>query len=192
MSASAVIVLAAGSSSRLGRPKQLLCSGSAPLILTTCLTALDAALGPVIVVLGAHAAEIAGKLRRLRLTIVVNDHWYEGMASSIRAGVGAVPADCDGCVLMTCDQPAVTSAHLRSLASAGGRSEAGIAASRYAGTEGVPAWFHRAHFGELAALSGDHGAKPLISGKLGVALVELPAGEQDIDRPADASSFDLH
>jgi len=192
MSGIAVIILAAGSSSRLGKPKQLLTSGSTTLIRTACLTAIEAALGPVIVVVGSGAKPIARELRGLTVRTVVNDRWYEGMASSIRSGIAKVPAACVACVIMTCDQPAVTSAHLRSLAAAAVASDAGIAASHYAGTGGVPACFSRDHFAQLLLLTGDHGAKAMIQRTAGTILIDLPAGEQDVDRPADASGLDLH
>ena len=112
-------------------------------------------------------------------TVLVNEGWCEGMASSIRLGVVAVAeAGVDRLVVMACDQPAVSAAHLRRLISDGDE----VVASQYVGRRGVPAYFPASVFGELMALHGDVGARELL--KVAKA-VELPSGELDVDTRED-------
>ena len=102
------------------------------------------------------------------------------MASSIRLGVGAlrfVAKDSEGVVLMTCDQPAVTTKHLFQLT-----LRAEMKASRYAGRNGIPAFFPKEHFDALMALSGDKGARELL---VTARSEELPGGDLDVDTAED-------
>lgn len=184
MSGTAVIVLAAGSSSRLGSPKQLVAFAGTTLVHHACDVALQAAVGPVYVVLGSSLEQTRAQLAGLDVIEVVNEDWPEGMASSIRAGVAAASAH-DSCLVMTCDQPAVTASHLRALAEGGRGSADGIGASSYEGTAGIPAFFERRHFAALLALSGDRGAKSLIAGARAAFMARLPGGGADVDRPGD-------
>ena len=108
------VVLAAGASVRLGEPKQLVTIAGETLLERAVRAAREAGCSPVVVVLGADAERIAEQCDLSDAVVVVNDAWSEGMASSIRVGVGALQ-DADGVVLMTCDQPAVSAAHLRAL-----------------------------------------------------------------------------
>jgi CTP:molybdopterin cytidylyltransferase MocA len=102
----------------------------------------------------------------------MNEAWEEGVASSIRIGVGAF-IDADGVLLMTCDQPAVTADHLRALTVSGE-----VRASGYAGRRGVPAYFPASWFPQLMRLCGEAGARELLRG---AATVELADGELDVD-----------
>ena len=181
----AAVVLAAGASSRLGRPKQLVLFGGEPLLSRAARAAR--ACGDVFVVLGAHAARVAPALPP-RAQPVHNVGWAEGIASSIRAGLDAAEARCAGLaavVLMTCDQPFVDRAHVEALVAAA--RAAPIVASRYAGGLGVPALFARSLFPELRALRGDAGARAVIArDPARVASVFLPRGEIDVDDEAGA------
>ena len=174
------VVLAAGASSRLGEPKQLLQLGGSTLLERAVATAFAAGCDPVVVVLGANAAAVAAGCDLRRAWVVVNAGWAEGMSSSVRAGVELVQgfAAVDGLVLMTCDMPGVTAAHLAALA---GKGEM-IVASHYAQRAAVPAYFPRSSFARLLALEGEAGARALLEG---VETVELVAGEMDVDTPAD-------
>ena len=162
-----VIVLAAGFSRRRGSPKQLAMFEGETLIARAARIA--ASVGDAIVVTTPEFAT------GLQARVVINDEAEEGMASSIRAGVAA----CDDDVLiMLCDQPHVTAAHLRALADA----RAPIAASAYAGTLGVPAYFAREFRAELLALRGDRGAKAIIDAHRElVAAVPFEEGAVDVD-----------
>jgi len=159
-----IVVLAAGASRRLGHPKQLVEIDGEPLIRRAYRIA--SAVAPTIVVTRAEFA--FGDA-------IVNEHAEEGMASSIRLGVAA----CDGDVLlMTCDQPHVTSAHLRALIDA----NAPIAATAYAGMAGVPAFFAKEFRAELLALRGDVGARSVIERHREVVVaIPLPEAELDVD-----------
>lgn len=160
----------------MGSLKQLEMLGDETLLQRAVRIARQAGCDPVIVVVGAEAEQVQKSLAS-DVVMVINDIWQEGMGSSVRAGVDACVDSAEGVVMMTCDQPAVTAAHLR-LLMAGGE----LKASRYAGRNGVPAFFPRRHFADLTALNGDVGARDLL--RLADA-VTLEGGELDVDTPAD-------
>jgi molybdenum cofactor cytidylyltransferase len=172
----AAIVLAAGASTRLGEPKQLVMLGAETLLERAVRTARAAGCEPVVVVLGAAAERILERCDLGSAVVVMNPEWEEGMASSIRAGLRAI-GGADGVVLMTCDQPAVTAEHLLALSATGE-----VTASAYAGRRGVPAYFPAACFAALIELSGKAGARELLRS---AATVELADGELDVDTAAD-------
>ena len=170
------IVLAAGFSRRLGRPKQLEIIGDETLLHRAARLAREVA--PTIVVIPAGAPLLRESVRDLDVTIVENVEAGEGIASSIRCGVRA----CAGDVLLTlCDQPRVTAAHLRALVA----SAAPIAASGYSGIAGVPAFFSAAFLGELLALQGDAGARRVIEAHRDIVRV-LPFEEAAVDVDDDS------
>ncbi|GMT98777.1 nucleotidyltransferase family protein [Corallococcus caeni] len=182
----AVVVLAAGGSSRLGQPKQLLRHEGTSLVRRAARNALDAS-PVVVVVLGARRDDVASELDGLTVRCVDNPEWALGQGSSLRVGLRALPPDVDGAVLMLCDQLRVDAAHLRSLISTFERTHAPIVASAYAGTRGVPALFSRALFPELEALPPTGGARGLIARDPSrVVEVALPGGEEDVDTAEDA------
>lgn len=174
----AAIVLAAGGSSRLGVPKQLVSVGGETLLERAVRVAREAGCRPILVALGASAERIIGATRLGDAILVRNDTWQEGIASSIRTGIAAVPASPTGVILMVCDQPAVRASHLQLLMQVSER----ITASRYAGRNGVPAYFPANAFERLRGLKGDRGARELLRD---VETIELPGGELDIDTPED-------
>jgi molybdenum cofactor cytidylyltransferase len=173
----AAIVLAAGASTRLGSPKQLAVLGGETLLERAVQAAAEAGCAPVVVVLGASAAEILAGCSLGEAMVVINADWDEGMAASIGCGVAAVDGWVDGAVVMACDQPAVTAAHLRVLMDGDE-----VTASAYAGRRGVPAYFPAAVFEDLLELVGDVGARDLLRS---ARAVELPGGELDVDRVED-------
>jgi molybdenum cofactor cytidylyltransferase len=172
----AAVVLAAGASSRLGEAKQLVRLGAETLLERAVRVARDAKCSPVVVVLGASAALIRAQCELDDAIIVVNHDWADGMGSSIPVGVSAL-RDVDGCVVMTCDMPAVTAEHLRSLMASGE-----LTASSYAGRRGVPAYFPVASFPLLVELHGDVGARDLLRS---ARCMELSGGELDVDTEKD-------
>jgi molybdenum cofactor cytidylyltransferase len=184
------VVLAAGASTRFGSPKQLVRIGGRPLLHTVVTRAAEVTGNALIVVLGAGAAELAPLLRHAPGSVVVNRHWREGLASSIRAGVARLPATCAGVMLMLADQAAVTSDDLRRLAGAWRRRPQCIAAALYAGTAGAPAIFPRSTFTELAALRGDSGARLVLRRSPDrLVRVPMPGAELDLDTPEDLLQF---
>jgi CTP:molybdopterin cytidylyltransferase MocA len=184
-----IVILAAGASTRMGAPKQLLELEGRPLVVRAAEAALGSAGWPVVVVLGANAEKIRPCLARLPVLIAENPTWAEGMASSIRAGIGTLrqfSRALDGAVVALCDQAAFgpqTIARLVSAQRASGRS---IVAARYAGKNGAPALFLREHFAALSALTGDAGARALLNGPSEqVVAVDLPELAFDLDTPGD-------
>jgi CTP:molybdopterin cytidylyltransferase MocA len=172
------VVLAAGSSSRLGEAKQMVELGGERLLERAVRVARETGLAPILVVLGCRAEEIQQECRLEGAEVVFNDEWAGGMASSVRTGISAVKVGADGVLLMTCDQPAMSAAHLRRLVEVGLGGEA--VGSSYAGRIGVPAFFPASRFGELLGLRGEEGARKLLAG---ARALELPDGELDVDTP---------
>jgi molybdenum cofactor cytidylyltransferase len=183
------VVLAAGASTRFGGIKQLVRIDGRPLLHTTVSRAVEIAGAATIVVLGAHAAELAPLLTHTPATVVINRDWREGIGSSIRAGIARLPAACSGVLLALADQVAVTAQDLQRLVSAWRRQPEYVAASLYAGAVGVPAIFPRSRFSELAELRGDIGARALLHRNPDrVVRVPMESAALDIDTPEDLLS----
>jgi len=181
-----VLVLAAGASVRLGQPKQLVRVGGRPALHSVVSQATAIAGHAVTVVLGAHAAELTRLLQHSGVSLVVNRNWEEGMASSIRYGIAALPPACDAVLVLLGDQVAVTADDLRRLVSAWRGEDGVVAAASYRGTVGVPAIFPRWCFSELAQLRGDHGAKSILERyRNRLAHVAMPNAAVDLDTAED-------
>jgi CTP:molybdopterin cytidylyltransferase MocA len=183
----ATLVLAAGCSSRLGRPKQLLPYAGVTLLRHAALTALEAALGPVIVVLGCHEAECRECLAGLPVRVLSNPRFPEGMGSSLACGMQAVNEAEQRAVLVTlCDQPCVTSGDLRALAAR--LADGTIAASSYHDVVGPPALFAATHFARLRALHGTQGARALFRDQADLIKVPCERAAFDVDVESDVRS----
>lgn len=179
------VVLAAGGSARLGRPKQLLRYGRQSLVRRAARAALEAGCAPVAVVVGPESDMIAPELRDLAVIILPNESWRRGIGTSIRAGVEALK-DCDALLLLVCDQPYLDSTQIRQLVARQEETQKPMVASAYAGTLGVPALFRRSCFAELLLLGDEQGAKVLLIARpQDVATVDFPDGAIDIDTPGD-------
>ena len=188
------IIAAAGSSSRLGQPKQLLLIEGEGMLQRAIRIAQEAGASPVFVVLGAHRELIESRIDLGGAEVVVHDEWQEGLASSIRAGVRAAERQAPGAsglLLMICDQPRVTAEHLREMMNAFEmHSGEAMIASVYAATRGIPALFPRPAFGDLCALRGDKGARGLLAQpRWPVLEIPLEGGEVDIDLPEDLTAI---
>lgn len=177
----AVVVLAAGGSSRMGRAKQLLPYLGQTLVEHAARTALRSGASEVIVVVGAQADEVRALLRNLPVRIVTNRDWEQGMGGSIAAGVAALSENVEATIVALADQPRITPEHLRAL---GRRVLHGqpVVASEYDGVIGAPCAFGRSEFDALQALSGDEGARKLIRGRPVETLVFAEANV-DVDTP---------
>jgi molybdenum cofactor cytidylyltransferase len=185
------IVLAAGSSSRFGSPKQLVRLDGRPLLHAAVSRAVEVAGHSVSVVLGAHAAELAPLLSHTPASIVINRDWSEGMASSIRAGVSRLPGSCGGVMLILADQAAVTAEDLRRLAATWRRQTEYIVAAQYGATLGAPAVFPASRFRDLVELRGDRGAQALFKRNPDrVIRVRMDSAAIDIDTPEDLLRLD--
>ncbi len=181
-----VLVLAAGGSRRLGRPKQLERVGGRGILERVLSAAVGFAGHDVTVVLGAHASALTPLVSRFALTTVINRSWEEGLGGSIRTGMAAVPAGCEAVLILLGDQAAVSSEDLRRLGNAWNGADNQIAASAYAGHVGVPALFPRICFSELAALRGDEGARQLLQrNSYRLLRVPMPNAGFDVDTEDD-------
>jgi molybdenum cofactor cytidylyltransferase len=180
------IVLAAGGSSRFGSPKQLVRIAGRPLLHTAVTRASEVVGSALIVVLGSGAAELGALLKHSPGSIVINQQWREGLASSIRAGIARLPLTCAGAMLLLADQPAVTADDLKRLVGTWRKQPQYIAAALYAGAMGVPAIFPRTLFQQLSQLRGDRGARALLRRNADRAIrVTMPSAAIDVDTPED-------
>lgn len=183
------VILAAGSSSRMGSPKQTLQFKGNSLLRRAALAALGATCSPVVVVIGANADLCRRELDGLDVSEAFNPNWETGMASSIRAGIeGLVSMEPDvaAAVVLLCDQPHVTSEVVSSLISTHHATGKSVVASAYGGGFGVPALFSKLLFPELTALEGLSGAKEIIKKHASSAhFLPFPEGGVDLDTPND-------
>lgn len=177
------VVLAAGASRRLGEPKQLVRLEGETLIHRITRTALEVC-DPVLVVVGCEHGRVQEALSGLRVCCLHNLEWEEGMASSLRTAVSALPLDARAVLLLVCDQPAVDHALLEAMLDQHRVHPSRRIACAYSGTLGIPALLPRADFDALLDLRGDQGARGLLKAE-GVLAVPFPGGELDVDRPED-------
>jgi CTP:molybdopterin cytidylyltransferase MocA len=182
------LVLAAGASTRLGSPKQLIVHEGVPLVRRAAIATADAGANPVVVVLGANASLIEPALRGLAsVTTVVNADWANGMSSSLATGLRALgdAIEYDAVLITLADQPFVDAGALKRLIAAFD-NEHRIVSSAYNGVIGVPAVFAREYVADLMQLEGDSGAGQWLRRRSGeVTSIPLDAGAVDIDTPAD-------
>lgn len=178
------IILAAGDSRRYGSPKQLALWNGKTLLQHAVTQAKAVNNGPVTVVLGAHAETIKANLPNRDIQVVSNRDWQEGIASSIRARIAALPNKAEAALILLCDQPMIPKATLSALTERWRQNPVSIIASRYNGTHGVPAIFPRPFFAELLELKGDRGAKQVINAHPErLETVPVPEAGIDIDTP---------
>jgi molybdenum cofactor cytidylyltransferase len=179
-----IVILAAGASTRLGRPKQLLPWQGKTLLQHAVQCALTITTQPVVVT-GSNADQLVAGLNQNQVQIVFNPEWQQGIASSIHCGLQALlnrtPTP-DQVIFMVCDQPFVTAELLLELINERQNTHKTIVASAYGGTLGIPALFAAEMFPQLLDLDGDTGAKKVIMGHMeDVASVPFPQGDFDID-----------
>jgi len=185
-----VLVPAAGASTRLGQPKQLVRLGGRPALHRVVTQAVALAGHAVTVVIGAHARELTRLLTHSPASVIVNRDWEEGLASSIRFGVQSLPPACDAVLILLGDQVAVSAEDLRRLASAWKGQDSVIAASVYQRRVGVPAIFPRWCFDELTRLRGDRGARAVLErNAYRLVHVPMPNAGIDLDTPDDLAAL---
>jgi molybdenum cofactor cytidylyltransferase len=182
------LILAAGASARMGRPKQLLDWGGRALVRVAAEVALAARLDPVLAVVGGAREDVEAALAGLPLRFVVNADYAAGQSTSLRAGVSALGPELDGAVVLLGDQPLITAAIVERLVAEWRASGAPIVAPVYAGQRGNPVVFARAVFSELLAIQGDQGARAVLAAdpsRVHLVPFEDARPLSDIDTPAD-------
>lgn len=185
----AILILAAGQSQRLGRPKQLLEYEGQSLINRLIDTVTKDGKFPVTLVLGAQAPQIENQLIERQLTIAINENWIEGMAGSLKLGLEKIMVEqpsVDGVMILVCDQPFIGKEQIHSLIQLQHSTGYPMAACYYSNASGTPALFHKSIFPELMNLKGDTGARKIIKSRESeVAKLHFDKGFLDIDTEED-------
>lgn len=193
MSKYGVIILAAGSSSRLGKPKQLLAFEGTTLIEHVVRQASAVSEALTVVVSGAAHEEIQTALATAQVSLVYNPDWEKGMSSSLQMGLKALvneAPEVEACILMVCDQPYVSTILLEEMLRSYENNDAEIVACTYAETAGTPALFGACFFEDLLGLGGQAGAKKIIAeNETNVFYLPFPNGRVDIDTAQDYVTF---
>lgn len=187
-----IVLLAAGSSSRMGQSKQLMRIGNEAMLRDAIKKAQASLADGCIVVLGSNEHAHFDAIIDLNAQVVVNPHWERGMGSSLKAGLSfAVKNDMpDAILVMLTDQPAITSSHLDSLITTYQKSQVPIVAAEYEGAPGVPALIDSALFHEIMSLHDGSGAKQiLIKYREQSRLIPIPEAAIDIDTPEDYARY---
>lgn len=184
-----IVILAAGSSSRLGNPKQLLEYGGKSLLQNAVDAAVNSNADEVVVVLGANADEISKGIDKSNVNTIINTEWKEGMASSVRNGLNEllfISPSTDAVIFMVCDQPHISSMVINELINTQSETGKPIVTCNYGEVMGPPALFHKSLFPELMQLKGDAGARKIIlQHSNDVATILFAKGNIDIDTNED-------
>jgi molybdenum cofactor cytidylyltransferase len=189
MNSTAIIILAAGNSSRFSGTKQLLHFNNKTLLQHVIDEAIDSSAEPIIIITGANADEIEKEIKQENVQVIRNENWKEGMASSIVAGVKkaiTLNNDIEKLIITVSDQPFVSSALFTQLYQTQEKNVQHIVACSYADTIGTPVLFTQNYFDALMSLQGDEGAKKILKANSNdVATVDFPQGAIDIDTQKD-------
>lgn len=188
----AALVLAAGEARRFGAPKQLAQWRGKSLLAHTVDTALASGAQPVTVVLGAHADTIRPMLSQKSVTVVQNADWAQGMSTSLRAGLSALPKKIAAVVVLLADQPAVRAETVAALMERYRRTLAPLVIPAFEGKRGNPILLDRSLFAELDRVRGDVGARPVVQAHLSqaeIVAVPDPAILRDIDTPQNLAEL---
>lgn len=184
-----IMILAAGNSSRLGKPKQLLVFDGNILLEKTITAAEQTPFAPIVLVLGAYADEILESITELNINYTINDNWQDGMSASIKVGLKKIidlEPEIENVIITVADQPFVTADIFNSLHEQQLKTGKNIIASSYAETIGTPALFNRQYFDELNLLESGYGAKHLMTKHINdVATIQFTLGNIDIDTETD-------
>lgn len=209
----AILLLAAGGSSRMKQCKQLLPFRGQSLLRHLAEVAVAAQIGPVFIVLGAEAERLQQEVQDLPVHCAINAEWEKGIGTSIRAGVRVIEPSAfsfsvakeqkpptqeekgsiAAVVIMLCDQPFIDAEVLRTLAKTFTDTNKKIVASQYGNAVGVPALFDRSYFPQLVSLADNEGAKRLIrEAKDNAAIIPVPMAALDVDTPDDYQRLQTH
>ncbi len=184
------LVLAAGGASRFGSPKVLAPFQGEPLVRRAALLLSPLCPAGVFVVTGDGEAAIRTVLDGTGATCVPNPGWAEGLSSSLRAGVAALPPEAEAVMILLADTPAVTGADLATLVAAWQVEPQLVTAANYGDRAGPPVILPRSVWPELAALRGDQGARSLLQWHTELITVPMPHAALDVDTPADLARLE--
>ena len=184
-----LIILAAGASVRMGKPKQSLEFNGETLLQRAVQTAHETECRPIIVVLGAQADNLKNEIKDFDVQIAENADWKKGMGSSIKTGLEKIleiNSQINGVLIMVCDQPFVSVELVNQIVETHRKTGSLITASKYSETLGVPALFDRRIFPQLLSLENEGGAKKIIKQfQNETAFVSFEEGKFDVDTPED-------
>lgn len=178
------LVLAAGTSRRLGRPKQLLELDGRTLVALVTEAALGAEVDGVVVVIGAHASKTRSELRDYPVYSVFNPHYEAGQGTSLAAGIRAMPSTVDAVVILLVDMPQVRSSAISAVVKRWRESRAPAVIAEYRDGRGHPVVFDRRVFEDLARLEGDTGGRGVLA-ELGDAVERVPIANTSRPRDVD-------
>lgn len=183
-----ILIIAAGNSSRLGEPKQLLNFNGKTLLRNVVDEAIKVT-ESVIVVTGFNHSQISKEIINFEVKIVENINWNEGMGSSIKIGINQLLdrfPEVQKIIISVCDQPFIEASVFSDLIQMQKISQKGIVASKYSDTLGTPVLFTKKYFEELSKLSGQEGAKKILQKfKDDIAEMNFEKGAIDIDTQSD-------
>ncbi len=184
-----ILILAAGGAFRMNQPKMLLPFGSGSILSTILEQTKALKTDQICLVTGYYHKEIIENIDVSGLLVIHNDHWREGMASSISRGVHEMIkeySDLDSIMIVVSDQPHLNRKLLSEMLSCREKYEKGIVAAQYGEIKGTPVLFDKKYFQELMLLTGDTGAKSVLKEHSSdVTTVEFPLGAIDIDTAED-------
>ena len=187
--AHAAVVLAAGGSTRLGRPKQQLTRDGETLVHRAARLALASGASRVLVVVGARTDDIVAAVSDLPVACLVNAQWSTGLAGSVRIAAEELATHTDATLFLTCDQPALDVVHLLALLEASRRVPSGSAATRLGDRVGIPAVVAPAMLRAALAVQGDRGLRDVLNAVgAGVIACDAPDLVLDIDTPDDVAT----
>ena len=183
------LLLAAGASKRLGRPKQLLEIGGEPLIHRAARVLIAGGCQPLMVVLGAHREQCARAVENLPLQTIFNERHSQGMGTSISTGIAHLQSqnpEIEAVIIALCDQPFLSSELIQSLIERGQNHNFSVVNCDYGASFGPPVFFTVAHFAELEQLRGESGARAIWRAHPDkTASLAFPEGATDIDTDLD-------
>ena len=186
----AVIVLAAGGSRRLGRPKQLLLRDGETLVHRTARLALDTAPDRLLVVCGGYAEEVGTALQDLPIELLINTNWQDGLGSSLRVAASALARHPGPTLILSCDQPALDASHLHRLLDLAQDTPSGCGATVHGERIGIPVVVSAPVLRTAYSLRGDHGLGEVLNAfpREGLATMVAPELQDDLDTEDDVAA----
>jgi molybdenum cofactor cytidylyltransferase len=185
----AVIVLAAGGSRRLGRPKQLLKRGGETLVHRTARLAMETASDRVLVVCGGYIEEVMAAVHDLPIELLINTHWQHGLGSSLRVAASALARHAGPTLILSCDQPALDISHLQRLLDLAQSTPSGCAVTVHGERIGIPVVVSAPVLRTAHSLRGDHGLREVLNAfpRDGLAMMTAPELQDDLDTEDDVA-----